>query len=1527
MIYSAEVDIYHYELADFDGDGHPDLLFTEAFSSVTLYFNSGDLAETNWAAYHFPGGWDTVIFHVGDYDNDGDLDVTLRNTQQAEPTAGVNMYRNDGDRTFSYFGGLQRTFGSGFHHTQFDFDQDGVNEIMFPESLQWWQWYTLADELILHTNALPNLINLAALDIDQDGFEDLVWKDGNEIFWARFLGNRIFSNTFYFILDNASTAPDASPQFADLNGDGPEDLIVKLNDGQLVWFPGEPSNGSLLVECYYDENDNGTRDAGEPGVQGLPVDFNDGAVTYFTDALGQVSYFELLGEGIDLRLGTADCWYPINGITDYNLSIPPGQYDTLKIGLGRSDNDTAASITSFTEHSTTRCFWPVAFSLLHHNSSCQIESGVLALRLDSTTTLLETAIPPDLIEDNVLWWSFENQLPGETRQFGLTLEMPNEQLTGAALHFDWFYFSADCEGVIGEDVPSSTLSQGLRLCDSDNYEPVVRCSYDPNDKQVQPLRDSLRNYTLFEEALTYTIRFQNTGNDTAFDVHIRDFLDPALDWRSLQTIGASHEYELRLNWETGEIDYYFKDILLPDSTTNEPASHGFVQYRISAQDSLPENTIITNEARIYFDFNPPIITNNVHNEMVSALPEVRVPEALFETSVNNLKVQMQDGSRFEPTSWQWNFGDGTGSHIPYPQHTYAAAGTYDVCLTVANTQGADQLCRSLTVEEGAESEIEFTDGVTVYTASNTTFLVDAADMNGDGLSDAVVANIGDSLLLLLNDGVGALAPPQLLATINEEVTDIKLGDLDQDGDQDVVVALEGGSVQWLMNQGDGSWSAPTEVAAYSSPGVLRAIALTDINRDGQLDIVVGWARNLAWVENLGTGTFTAPHLISNVVNAISAIATADLDRDNDTDLVIRGRLQGVDLILRFDQQYGTFKLQDFSRQPDGFSPARIEIVDYNQDSYADLFHGVAFSGSIYFTFLTLVNNLQGSFSASNGLGSFQTEFANDFHLLDLDTDGDEDLVRLDYLDLECRRNNAGAFSTIYTNLAQSDLSDGKRKILPFLLDYDEDLDILLKEGEQLRILENVTIFPPPLANFTHSVTDSVHYFTDRSNYGPTEWHWTFGDGGESTDQNPTHVYADAANYQVCLTATNAVGSTTFCYDHQTGGSPEPCFAPNGLTVSEVSQTGARISWQQPGGQTEYWEIEIVTAGSMLTGNPTYSNLSTPEYLWNEASSNTAYHVYVRRVCTDGFSAWTGPVSLVTPVTCGDAFYDPAGPDDDYPAGMEEYQTICPDSPDEQVQLEFTQVDIAPGDQLQLVAGTSFPTDNEEYLEFDLREPGVYTSNYADGCVTIFFQSQADSPGASGWSAAINCVPTPVCEAPSAFTAEDIPMVEDGVELRWYAMHNIYPLQLEVVPHNDLPTGVETITEITTMPYQWLADEVGQVYDFYLRGHCTDGNFTEWIGPVTTATVRTDDLPGTVRHLSLSPNPTTGDVQLAADLWEAMEVQLEITDLYGRTLWLSHPQYTASVSRTLDMRHYPAGTYLLRVRAGHQWITRPVVKLE
>ena len=54
-----------------------------------------------------------------------------------------------------------------------------------------------------------------------------------------------------------------------------------------------------------------------------------------------------------------------------------------------------------------------------------------------------------------------------------------------------------------------------------------------------------------------------------------------------------------------------------------------------------------------------------------------------------LPVQFTDTSQGGPTSWAWDFGDGTTSNLTNPAHTYAAAGTYTVSLTVTNTKGSD----------------------------------------------------------------------------------------------------------------------------------------------------------------------------------------------------------------------------------------------------------------------------------------------------------------------------------------------------------------------------------------------------------------------------------------------------------------------------------------------------------------------------------------------------------------------------------------------------------------------------------------------------------------------------------------------------------------------------------------------------------------------------------------------------------------------------------------------------------------------
>jgi PKD repeat protein len=51
---------------------------------------------------------------------------------------------------------------------------------------------------------------------------------------------------------------------------------------------------------------------------------------------------------------------------------------------------------------------------------------------------------------------------------------------------------------------------------------------------------------------------------------------------------------------------------------------------------------------------------------------------------------------------------------------------------------------------------------------------------------------------------------------------------------------------------------------------------------------------------------------------------------------------------------------------------------------------------------------------------------------------------------------------------------------------------------------------------------TVH-FTDESEFFPTSWEWTFGDGQTSTEQNPTHTYMSTGVYSVALVATNAYG--------------------------------------------------------------------------------------------------------------------------------------------------------------------------------------------------------------------------------------------------------------------------------------------------------------------------------------------------------------------------------------------------------------------
>ena len=182
----------------------------------------------------------------------------------------------------------------------------------------------------------------------------------------------------------------------------------------------------------------------------------------------------------------------------------------------------------------------------------------------------------------------------------------------------------------------------VQSCDDDNadsYEYVsmfpnaddaplidVEChelveAFDPNDILAYPAGYRSEHRIDANQDIEYTIRFQNSGADTVYNIVIENTLDPSLDLESLRPSSSSHNYFLSI-LENGNLRFDFYNILLPPSTVNTLGSDGFVSYKIAQKPNLPAGTEIQNSADIYFDNNDPVVTNTYTHKIGDEYIEV-----------------------------------------------------------------------------------------------------------------------------------------------------------------------------------------------------------------------------------------------------------------------------------------------------------------------------------------------------------------------------------------------------------------------------------------------------------------------------------------------------------------------------------------------------------------------------------------------------------------------------------------------------------------------------------------------------------------------------------------------------------------------------------------------------------------------------------------------------------------------------------------------------------------------------------------
>jgi uncharacterized repeat protein (TIGR01451 family) len=265
----------------------------------------------------------------------------------------------------------------------------------------------------------------------------------------------------------------------------------------------------------------------------------------------------------------------------------------------------------------TFCMLPAGWSGANVDVSgaCHPDSVRFAIR--NTGTASSASLHYIVIEDNIIYDEGNFQLdPGDS----LRINTPANGST-------WRVEAQQEPGNPGNQMPSATVEgcgqneQGaisigyVSQFGQNDGDPFISIdcranvgSFDPNEKTGFPTGYGPEHAIEPGQDIEYQINFQNTGTDSAQFVVVRDTLSKDLDPTSIEEGVSSHPYKFEI-YGPGIIKWTFDKINLPDSTANEPASHGFVRFRIRQRPNLPPGTVIRNHAGIYFDYNDPVITN------------------------------------------------------------------------------------------------------------------------------------------------------------------------------------------------------------------------------------------------------------------------------------------------------------------------------------------------------------------------------------------------------------------------------------------------------------------------------------------------------------------------------------------------------------------------------------------------------------------------------------------------------------------------------------------------------------------------------------------------------------------------------------------------------------------------------------------------------------------------------------------------------------------------------------------------------
>jgi hypothetical protein len=229
--------------------------------------------------------------------------------------------------------------------------------------------------------------------------------------------------------------------------------------------------------------------------------------------------------------------------------------------------------------------------------------------------------------------------------------------------------------------------------------------------------------------------------------------------------------------------------------------------------------------------------------------------------------------------------------------------------------------------------------------------VAAGDFNSDGRMDLMVTlNTPQlSLALLTGTGTGTFNAPTFFPnTSGFDSPAIAATDLNRDGRLDLVVmhgiacftapCRAARSITILLGNGNGTFQTPSEIDVGTGP---MAMTVVDLNRDGIKDVAIGGGNTeFSILLGVGNGTFVRQPVVTlvpggDLFSACNDIGVGDLNRDGILDLVVPLG-NGEGNAIVIGNGNGTFQVRSRIQIDETFAPLHVAVADYNRDGFLDI---------------------------------------------------------------------------------------------------------------------------------------------------------------------------------------------------------------------------------------------------------------------------------------------------------------------------------------------------------------------------------------------------------------------------------------------------------------------------------------------------------------------------------------------------------------------------------------------------------------